>query len=68
MIAAHGKIPATGVGIVAAFDFADPPPVEIARIPVLLVTRNDTALAADTFRHVEMETILLTSRRLAIGY
>jgi hypothetical protein len=52
-------------GIVAALDFSHAPPVDRGRIAVLLVARNDAALAADALRHVEVKTVLLARSRLA---
>lgn len=46
--------------IEAAFDLAYATPVRLRRIAVLLVAGDHTALAADTFRHVEMEPVLLS--------
>jgi len=59
MIATHRKMEALCVGIPAAFDFSDTPPIDIRRIAILLVAGDDTALTADTFRHVEMKAVLL---------
>jgi hypothetical protein len=66
VITAHGEIPTSRIGIVAAFDFTDATPVEIAGISVLLVAGHNTAFAADALRHVEMETILLARRWLSV--
>ena len=48
-----------GLRIPAAFDLADAPPVDRRRIAVLLVARDDAALAADALAHVEVKPVLL---------
>lgn len=60
MIAAHGKVQTLRVGIPAAFDFTDAPPVDVRRIAVLFVASDDAALTTDALRHVEVKTILFT--------
>src|ERR1019366_4047788 len=58
VVAAHREIVALRVGVVAAFDLADAPPVEVRRIAVLFVAGYDTAFAANALRHVEVKAIL----------
>jgi hypothetical protein len=60
MVAAHREMEALGIGIKAALNFSNPPPVDVGRISVLLVASYHAALAADTLRHVEMKPVLLT--------
>ena len=58
MIAAHREMKALRVGIEAAFNLSNPPPIDVSRVSVLLITGDDAALAADTLRHIEVEAIL----------
>ena len=55
-----------GIRVVAAFDFADAPPVEFRGIPVLLIAGDDTAFAADALRHIEVETVLFAGAGLPL--
>ena len=55
------------VRIPAAFNFADAPPIDVCRIAVLLVARDDATLAADAFRHVKVKAILLADLQSALG-
>jgi hypothetical protein len=48
------------VRIPAALDLANPSPVDLRGIPVLLVASHHAALAADALRHIEMKAVLLT--------
>ena len=59
VVAAHRKVMALRVGIVAAFHLAHAPPVEFRRVAVLLVAGHHAAFAADALRHVEVEAVLL---------
>jgi hypothetical protein len=59
MTAAYGEVVTLRVRIRATFDITNSSPVERRRIPVLLVASDNTAFAADTFRRVEMKTVLL---------
>jgi hypothetical protein len=52
----------------AAFDFADAPPIDCSGVAVLLVARDDAALAADALAHVEMKPVLLTWPRGTEGH
>jgi hypothetical protein len=67
VIAAHRKVMPLGVGVVAAFHFADTPPVDGGGIAVLLVASDNTALAPDALFHVEVEPILLSVLEGALG-
>ena len=60
MIAAHREIVALRIRIVAAFDFAHAPPVDVGRISVLLVAGHHAAFAADALRHVEVKAVLFS--------
>ena len=55
-----------GIWIVAAFDFAHAAPVEFRGIPVLLITGDNAAFAADALRHIEVETILFAEAGLPL--
>jgi hypothetical protein len=55
------------VGIIAALDFPDPPPVDRRRISVLLVAGHDTTLASDALGHVEVEAVLFAGFERAFG-
>jgi hypothetical protein len=55
-----------GIGIVAAFDFADAPPVEFRGIAILLIAGDNAAFAADALRHVEVETVLFAGAGLPL--
>jgi hypothetical protein len=46
------------VRIVAAFNFAHPPPIQRRRISILLIARHHAAFAADALRHVEVKPVL----------
>ena len=59
MIAAHREIVALRIGIAAAFDLADAPPVNVRGIAVLLIARDLAGAASDALRHVEVKAILL---------
>src|SRR5205823_3440346 len=48
------------VRIPATFDLADPAPVDVRWIAVLLVASDHTTFAADALGHVEVEAILFT--------
>jgi hypothetical protein len=49
----------------SALDFADAPPVNRGGISISFVACDNTALAADALRHVEVKTVLLAcSERL----
>jgi hypothetical protein len=54
------------VGIPSPFDLANPPPIDLRRISILLIARHHTALAANTFGHVEVEAILLARQERAL--
>ena len=56
VVAAHRQVGARGLRKEAAFDLADPPPVDRRRVAVLLVARHHAALAADALAHVEVES------------
>ena len=58
LIAAHREIGPLRHGIEAAFDLADAAPVDGRGVAVLLVARDDAALAADAAAHVEVEPVL----------
>ena len=57
VIAPHRQVRARGLGIPAPFDFGDTPPVDRRRISVLLVARDDAALAPDAQAHVDVESV-----------
>ena len=59
VVAAHRKVVALRIRIVAAFHFAHAPPVDRRRIAVLFVAGHHTALAADALRHIEVKAVLL---------
>ena len=65
MIAAHGNVKPARVRIPASLNFTDTAPVDLRWIAVLLITGDDTALASDALRHVEMEPVLLAGLRRA---
>jgi len=67
VIASHRQMQPLCVRIPAAFDFADPPPVNFGRIAVLLVASHNTTLAADAFGHIEMKAVLLAGQETALG-
>ena len=67
VIAAHREMKALRIGIQAAFDFSDPPPVNVGGISVLLVAGHDAALAADALRHIEMKAVLLAGLECPLG-
>jgi len=58
VVAAHRKVMPLGVRIMAAFDFADAPPVEFGGIPVLLIASDNAAFTADALRHIEVKAVL----------
>ena len=66
MIASHGKMIPFRVGINSAFDFSDPPPIDLRGIIVLFVTCHHTALASHAKRHVKMKTVLLPRLKRAV--
>jgi len=47
------------VRVPATLNFADASPINVGGISVLLVTRDDATLAADTLRHVKVKAVLL---------
>jgi hypothetical protein len=55
------------IGIPPAFNLSHSPPIDVRRIPVLLIAGHDAALATDALRHVKVKAILLTSLRKALG-
>jgi hypothetical protein len=59
VITAHGQVVALGVGINAALNLPDASPMNVCRVAVLLIAGDLTGAAPDTFRHVEVETVLL---------
>jgi hypothetical protein len=60
MIAAHGKIVAVRVRVCSTFDLTHAPPENVSWVPVLFVTGNNAAFAADTLRHIEVKPILFS--------
>ena len=50
------------VGIDAAFDFSNPPPMQVRWITVLLIASDFAGAAADALCHVEMKTILFARK------
>jgi hypothetical protein len=58
LIAAHREIGPLRMGIEAAFDLADAAPVDRRGVAVLLVARDDAALAPDAAAHVEVKPVL----------
>src|SRR6185312_3244184 len=68
VVAAHGEVVAHGVGIGAAFEFADTPPVDVGGVAVLLVAGDLAGAAADALGHVEVEAVLLTFFQFTFGY
>src|SRR6266852_4832536 len=67
VVAAHGEVEAVGVRPYAAFDFADTTPAKIGWSVVLLIAGDFAGAAANAFRHVEVETVLLAGFERAIG-
>ena len=65
LIAAHREIGPVRIGIPAAFDLADAAPVDRRRVAVLLVARDDAALAPDAAAHVEVKPVLFAGARRA---
>src|SRR3989442_8065236 len=55
VIAAHRESPLLHIRVHAAFDLANPAPVDVRGIPILLVAGDHSAFAADTLPHVEIE-------------
>jgi hypothetical protein len=52
----------------ASLELADAPPVDGGGVGVLLVARDDAALAADALAHVEMKPVLLAASRRTQGH
>jgi hypothetical protein len=67
VIASHRQMQTLCLRIPAAFDFADPPPVDFSRIAVLLVASHHTTLAPDALRHIEMKAVLLAGQKDTLG-
>jgi hypothetical protein len=65
VIAPHRQVRARGLGIPAPFNLGDTPPVDRRRISVLLVARDDAALAPDAQAHVDVESVLFAGRERA---
>ena len=63
MVAAHREVEALSERVRAAFDLADPAPVQMRWSVVLFVAGDLAAVAADALRHVEVEAVLLARRR-----
>src|SRR5437762_11449802 len=59
MVAAHREMESLCVGIKAALDFSDSPPINFSWISVLLIASHHAAFAADALRHIEVKAILL---------
>src|SRR5205814_9812208 len=66
MVTAHGQMQALRIRVPPAFDFADPPPIDVRGISVLLVASNNATLAADALRHVKVKAILLARFQYAL--
>jgi len=66
MIAAHRQVMPLYVRIVAAFEFADAPPVDRGRIAVLLAACNNATFAANALGHVEVKAILFSGLESAL--
>jgi hypothetical protein len=67
VVASHREVVASGVGPCAAFDLSDAPPVNISRVSVLFVARDLARAAADALRHIEVESVLFSGKKLAFG-
>jgi len=59
VIAAHRKMKPLRVRIESTFDFANPPPINVRWISVLLIAGDNATFAANTLRHIEVKPILL---------
>jgi hypothetical protein len=66
MIAAHRKMEALRIWIPPAFNFADPPPVNISWISILFIACDDATFAADALGHVEVKAVLLAGRQRSL--
>src|SRR5258708_40053761 len=65
VMAPYRQVSARGLGIAALLDLGDAPPVDRRRIAVLLVARDDAALAPDAQAHVDVKSVLLAGRERA---
>jgi hypothetical protein len=65
VVTAHREIVSKRIRISAAFNLAHTTPENVRRIAVLLITRNNAALAPDALCHIEVKSVLLarTGRR-----
>ena len=67
VVAAYRQIEPVRIGIPPTLDLSHAAPVDIRRVPVLLIAGDNAALASNAPRHVEVEAILLAWRRSAVG-
>jgi hypothetical protein len=67
VVAAYREIEPVSIGIPPALDLSHAAPVDVRRIPVLLLAGDNAALASNAPRHVEVKAILFAWRRSAVG-
>jgi len=67
VVASHREVIASSVRPSAPFDLSDAPPVNVSGVSVLFVARDLARAAADTLRHIEVESVLFSGKKLAFG-